>query len=388
MGVEEKYLAQFKVGKWEEYAARMAFFMAGFAMATWAPMIPVIKDELNIGADILGMLLLCIGVSAFIVMPIAGMLGHKFGCKKVMIVSLIGMILSLIAIAMLNNIWGIVVFLLVLGSSMGCVDVNMNINAVVVEKIAQRRMMSGMHAFWSIGCFCSAGLFTILAKLGLAMLTIVILHSVIVLIMLLIFSPHFLFYKGSNEGKAIELPRGIVILFGILACITFLAEGAAMDWSGVFLTEVKSIEISMAGIGYAIFSVAMLVMRLIGDKVVQFLGEQKAVILGSLVAGIGFLLIVFIDDMMFMPIGFILLGLGAANIVPVLYSLLKYQSDMPLNAAVTAITCLGYAGVILGPALLGFIAHSASVTFVFYLLAALLILQSLIAKYIFKKIQN
>ena len=113
------------------------------------------------------------------------------------------------------------------------------------------------------------------------------------------------------------------------------------------------------------FSVAMLIMRLIGDKVVQFLGEEKAVVLGSSLAGLGFLWIIIIDNFYLMLVGFVLLGLGAANIVPVLYSLLQYQKDMPINAAVTAVTCMGYTGVILGPAILGFIAQGIGIISVF-----------------------
>ena len=387
MGVEEKYLAQFNVGKKEIYAARVAFFIPGFAVSTWAPMIPMVKERLNIEADVLGLLLLCIGISAFFVMPIAGLLGQRFGCKKIMIIGSICMIVNVLILSLLPNIWSYAIFLVLLGAFMGALDVNMNVNAVIVEKIAKKRLMSGMHAFWSIGCFASAGLFSLLATLGVNITTIAIIHCVIVFIILAIFGRYFLEYKGAGNEKAIAIPKGIVILFGILACISFLGEGAVMDWSGVFLSEVKAVDLSLAGLGYAIFSVAMLIVRLIGDKVVQIAGEKNTVIFGSILAGIGFLLVILIDEFYLMPLGFICIGLGAANIVPVLYSLLKYQNDMPINGAVTAITCFGYTGVILGPAILGFIAHGIGITAVFYMLGFLLIAQSIIALYIFNKLK-
>ena len=77
MGLVDDYLSAYKVGKKEQMAARMAFFISGFAVATWAPMIPAVKDKLQIGADVLGMLLLSIGISAFIFMPLAGMLSRS-----------------------------------------------------------------------------------------------------------------------------------------------------------------------------------------------------------------------------------------------------------------------------------------------------------------------
>lgn len=386
MGVEEKYLSQFKAGKKEQYAARCAFFLAGFVVATWAPMIPAIKSRLQIGDDVLGLLLLCIGISAFIFMPIAGILNQKFGCKKILCVSIVIFALTLVVISTLNAVWLFVIFLFIFGAVMGTLDVTMNMNSVIVEKLSNKRIMSSMHALWSVGCFCSAGLFSVLAKLGLEITTIAVIHGAIVLILCFISGPYFLAYKGASNEKAVAVPRGIVVLFGILACISFLAEGAVMDWSGVFLTEAKGMELSLAGVGYAIFSVAMLVIRFIGDKAVQVIGEQRICVFGALVAGLGFLLVVLIDNFYLMPIGFILIGLGAANIVPVLYSLLKNQNDMPINAAVTAITCMGYTGVILGPALLGFIAHGVGITFVFYLLCALFVLEAVLAKYIFTRL--
>lgn len=386
MGVEDKYLNQFKAGKKEQYAARCAFFLAGFTVATWAPMIPVIKERLQIGDDILGLLLLCIGISAFVFMPLAGILNQKLGCKKMLQINIVLFALILIIISSLDNVWSFVVFLLLFGAVMGTIDVTMNMNSVIVEKLSKKRIMSSMHAFWSVGCFCSAGLFSVLAKQGLDITTVAIIHGIIIFVLCLISSPYFLAYKGASNEKPIAIPHGIVVLFGILACISFLAEGAIMDWSGIFLTEAKGLELSLAGIGYAIFSVAMLVIRFIGDRAVQYIGEERICVFGALVAGFGFLLVVLIDNFYLMPIGFICIGLGAANIVPVLYSLLKNQNDMPINAAVTAITCMGYTGVILGPALLGFIAHGIGIKFVFYLLCMLFIIEALLSKYIFKRL--
>ena len=386
MSVEEKYLSQFKAGAKEQYAARCSFFLAGFTVSTWAPMIPAVKERLQIGDDVLGMLLLCIGISAFVFMPIAGILNQKLGCKKILRVCIIAFALILVLISFLDNIWSFVAVLLLFGMVMGTVDVTMNMNSVIVEKLSQKRIMSSMHAMWSVGCFCGAGLFSILAKAGLAITAIAVIHCAIICVLTLVASPYFLAYKGASNEKPVAIPRGIVVLFGVLACISFLAEGAVMDWSGVFLTEAKGLDLSLAGIGYAIFSVAMLVIRFIGDKAVQVIGEQRICVFGAVIAGIGFLLVVLIDNFYLMPLGFILIGLGAANIVPVLYSLLQNQNDMPINAAVTAITCMGYTGVILGPAVLGFIAHGAGITFVFYLLAALFMMEAALAKYIFNRL--
>lgn len=385
MGLVDDYLSVYKVGKKEQMAARMAFFISGFAVATWAPIIPAVKDKLQIGADVLGMLLLSIGISAFIFMPLAGMLSRSYGCKKVLRTAIAVMAADLIILSLLGNIWGFLVFLAVFGAAMGCIDVNMNLNAVIVENASKKRMMSGMHALWSVGCFAGAGLFSLLAKAGLGITVIAAIHSLIVMVFTAIYSRHFLNFKGAGNEKPIAIPKGIVVFFGLLACITFLGEGAVMDWSGVLLTEVKNTELSLAGVGYAVFSVAMLCMRLLGDKIVAVLGEEKTLIFGSVIGAIGFLSVIFLENFYAIQLGFVLMGLGLANIVPTIYSLTKYQKVMPINAAVTAITSMGYTGVILGPAVLGFVAHGFGITQVFYLLAVLLAAQAVAVKYYFAK---
>lgn len=385
MGLVDEYLSDFKVGRNEQIAACMAFFISGFAVSTWAPMIPAVKEKLQIGADVLGLLLLSIGISAFIFMPVAGMLSRSYGCKKVLRVAITVMALDLIVLSLLGSIWGFLLFLAVFGAAMGCIDVNMNLNAVIVENASKKRMMSGMHALWSVGCFAGAGLFSLLAKAGLGITVIAAIHSLIVMVFTVNYSRHFLNFKGAGNEKPIAVPKGIVVFFGVLACITFLGEGAVMDWSGVLLTEVKNTELSLAGVGYAVFSVAMLCMRLLGDKIVAVLGEEKTLVFGSIIGAIGFLSVIFLENFYAIQLGFVLMGLGLANIVPTIYSLTKYQKVMPINAAVTAITSMGYTGVILGPAVLGFVAHGFGITQVFYLLAVLLAAQAVAVKYYFAK---
>lgn len=384
MSKEEYYLKDFKVSSKEQYAARIIFFISGFGISTWAPMIPIIKERLQIGSDILGLLLLCIGISSFLMMPVAGLFAQKFGCKQVLRIMGLCMGVEIVILSMLPSIYMYGIFLFILGAIGGILNVNMNIHAVIVEKLSKKRMMSSMHALWSVGCFVGAGLFSILAKLGLSITFIAGIHCIIIFIIILLISRYFLPYKGAGNEKAIAIPKGIVTLFGVLAVISFLGEGGMMDWSGVFLTEAKGVDLSLAGVGYAVFSAAMLTGRLIGDKIVQIFGEKRIVICGGIIASIGYMITIIFDNFIIMQIGFILLGLGAANIVPVVFTLLGKQNVMPINSAVTAVTSMGYLGVMFGPALLGFIAHGVGITAVFGILATLFIIQAGISYYVFR----
>lgn len=386
--VSSDNMASIVVGAREIMAARMAFFVPGFAMSTWAPMIPVVKSRLAIESDVLGLLILCIGVSAFVMMPLAGVVARRLGCRRTIAVGCVIMAACVALLANLNSVWQYALVLATFGGAMGLTDVMMNTNAVMVERAAGRRLMSGMHAFWSIGCFLGAGCFALLASAGMSVWGIALLHSAVIVGIVGYYAKCWLDYRGSGGGHSLAIPRGIVIVLGILSGMIFLAEGAVMDWSGVLLMEVKAVDVSLAGIGYAIFSVAMLVMRLLGDKTVQILGEKTAVMGGALLAVLGFVLLVWADDLYLSGVGFVLLGVGCSNIVPVFYSLLKYQKDMPIGEAVAALTSLGYTGVILGPAFLGFIAQAIDITAVFKLLILLLLLEVVVAGYLFKKLNR
>lgn len=369
-------------------AARMAFFIPAFAFSSWAPMIPVVKSRLGIEADVLGLLILCIGVSAFVMMPLAGVIAQRFGCRKTILGACTVMAVAIVLLSCMNSVWQYAVVLSLFGAAMGIGDVTMNMNAVMVEKGYGRRLMSSMHAFWSIGSFVGVGCFTVLATIGIPVIVVAILHCALAFGCAVYFCRGWLEYKSSGGGRALAVPRGIVVVIGIMAGMIFLAEGAIMDWSGVLLMEVKNIDVSLAGSGYAIFSVTMFVMRLLGDRTVQMIGEKKAVIGGSILTAVGFVLLVGTDSLYWNALAFVLVGIGCSNIVPVFYSLLKYQQDMPIGAAVTALTSLGYTGVIMGPAFLGFIAHGIHITAVFDLLVMLMLAEAVVAGYLFKKLKT
>jgi MFS family permease len=147
---------------------------------------------------------------------------------------------------------------------------------------------------------------------------------------------------------------------GLMCFIVFLSEGAMLDWSAVFLTENRGVDVALAGLGYAAFSVAMAIMRLLGDNIVSRLNSKTVVVYGSLLAAAGLFLVVLTPWLLTSLLGFILLGIGAANIVPVFFSEGGRLKNVSSTVAIPAISTLGYAGQLAGPATLGFIAHQSS----------------------------
>jgi MFS family permease len=167
-------------------------------------------------------------------------------------------------------------------------------------------------------------------------------------------------------------PPAIAFLVGGLCFVVFLAEGAMLDWSAVFLRSERGISIARASVGYAAFSVAMATGRLLGDRITAALGPVAVVRYGGVVAATGFVLATALPWPATSLIGFVLVGLGASNIVPVLFSAAGRMSGPSVGMSLATVTALGYAGVLAGPAVIGFIAHATSLPLALGGIAALL----------------
>jgi MFS family permease len=160
----------------------------------------------------------------------------------------------------------------------------------------------------------------------------------------------------------------------VLCFVSFLAEGSMLDWSAVLLRDFRGFSAASAGIGYAFFSVAMAAGRLAGDRVVGRLGPVRAVRVGASTAVIGFLLAAMAPWPAASLLGFVLIGLGASNIVPVMFSAAGRLPGNPPAISIAAVTMLGYAGLLSGPALIGFMAHASNLPVALAVVAGLLLL--------------
>ena len=376
-----------EIGMREVHAAHAFFFIGGFGTATWAPLVPLLRERLMVGDDVLGMLLLCIGVGSLLTMPLSGALAMRLGCRRVVMTAAVLFAAILLLVSCVDALSLAVPIVLIFGAVMGCIDVVVNIVAVLVEKGIGRRIMSGMHAFWSLGGFVGAGLYGVwVGLLGLTPFQSTAIAAGLILLLTAVFGRHLIPYGGGG-GALLALPRGIIVFVGMTAFIAFLSEGAVMDWGGVYLTTVRGMDLALAGTGYSVFSAAMLMMRFLGDRVVQRIGALFVAVGGALLAFGGILLVMFAPVDALLYVGFFAIGIGSANIVPVFFSLMGRQNVMPVSAAVSAVSTMGYLGILAGPAAIGFVSSLTTLQTAFAMLAALSILQATIGFYVFKRIK-
>jgi predicted MFS family arabinose efflux permease len=372
---------QSKPGVPAQIATRLAFFIAGLGMAAWAPLVPFAKTRIGIDDGSLGLLLLCIGAGSMLAMPLTGLLTGKFGCRRVILLAGLLLCIDLPLLVLMDSTAGMALALLLFGAAIGMIDVAMNIQAVVVERASGRAMMSGFHGFFSVGGIVGAGGVSALLWLGFGPLQATLITVVMIVVLLAIASKNLLRESGGDAGGPMfVLPRGWVMFIGLLCFIMFLAEGAMLDWSALFLTASRGMDHSQAGLGYALFSITMTLGRLNGDRVVNAMGRYRVLLLGSLCAAIGLALAIAIDNVLTSLLGFMLVGIGASNVVPILFTAAGNQQAMPANLAIASVTTVGYAGILAGPALIGFIAQLSSLTFSLACVATLLLIVTASAK--------
>ena len=354
-------------------STRLSFLVAGLAMASWAPQVPYAKARLGLDDSAFGLLLLCFGVGSVLAMQITGAAVARVGSRPVVLIGGAGLCLILPLLAYANSAASLALSLLAFGASIGSLDVAMNVHAVEVEQAAEEPLMSGFHGMYSLGGLSGAAGGTALLSSGLQPGTAACVAAIVAAVLMVLTAPGLLRAKSAQAAPLIAVPHGIVILIGILAFIAFLTEGAVLDWGALLLTGTFRVPAAQAGIGYTLFSVAMTLGRLTGDLVVSRLGQRRVLLWGGLTVTAGFALLLVLPVAWVASCGFFLIGLGAANLVPILFSTAGRQSSMPPALAVAAMSTLGYAGILIGPAAIGFVASATSLRAAFVMLAIIML---------------
>jgi predicted MFS family arabinose efflux permease len=338
------------------------FFVIGFAAGAWAPLVPFAKQRLALGDGALGLLLVSLGVGSIVAMPLAGALAARVGCRRVLVIAAMAACLALPVLATSSSVALIAAALFLFGVGIGSLDCVINVQAIAVERDAGRAMMSGFHALYSLGGFAGAGAVSALVGLSAPLLVVSLTVSILMALATAASAPGLMSRRADEHHAPYVVPRGAVLVIGVFCFVIFLAEGSALDWSAVFLRSERHVAPAGAGLGYVAFAIAMTSGRLVGDRVVTRLGLRPVVVSGALVAAVGLAIATLSPGAVAPVIGYALLGAGCSNIVPALFTAIGRQSDMSEAQAVPAVSVLGYAGILAGPAGIGLVAGATSLT--------------------------
>lgn len=343
--------------------ATSAYFLAcGVAMACWATLVPYAKARLHLDDARMGAILLALGAGALIGMPLTGELIRRLGSRVTMLLAGLALAIVLPLLALTSSPWSTTVALFFFGALIGTFDVSMNAHAVLVERRAGRAIMSSLHGLYSAGGIVGAiGVGAALSR-GIPPLTCLLGVSAISAVLLLSLFPKLLPKREDDPmpGTALILPRGLVLAFGLLTFVAFLAEGAVLDWSAIFLHFELGYPKANAGIAYALFSATMTLGRVTGDWISRWLGPVSTVRIGALSAAAGYAVVVFVPEPLWVVAGFALVGMGLSNVVPVLFSAVGrlQPPNPPSSISIPVVTTIGYLGLLAGPALIGFVGEA------------------------------
>ena len=363
------------------WAARYGYIVLGMGMASWASLVPYAKERLQVSESELGLLLLCLGLGALFSMPVAGALAARYGCKKIQNICIPIYYISLILLTVVPHPLSLAIVLAVFGAMSGVLDVVMNLQVVFLEQISGKRMMSSLHAMYTVGAALGAGIMALFLGFGLSPLHVTMLVAVALFaLQSAFFGKHFYPLGGNRTGSTlIVLPRGSVLILGVICYILYMIEGVIMDWSALFMNLERSIPTAEAGLAYGVFAVTMTIGRLCGDRLGAVLGAKRLLILGCILTTIGFMMIYSTDNIAGTYFAFFVVGLGASNTVPQLFTITSKQQSMEVTSAIAAVSTIGYMGLLSGPALMGFVAQYFGLPSIFAVMAVLVAIMAVVS---------
>ncbi|MFF3438609.1 MFS transporter [Streptosporangium sp. NPDC002721] len=337
-------------------AVYLLFLLAGMAIGTWTARIPSIKQGLGLSEGELSIGLLGIAAGAIAGMQVVGRLVDRYGSVKVMLPMAFAQGIVLVLPAFAPNLIGLAVALFAFGAVHGTLDVAMNANAVEIEQATGRPIMSSFHAVFSIGGFLGATTGGLLAQVALSPgLTFAAVAAVTVALALWAARwalPLTARATPTGTGPATGGGGGVLLL-GVLAFCCMIGEGAAADWSSVYLSESLNSSDGFAAAAYAAFSIMMTAGRLAGDKLATLLGPVKLVRACGALAAAGLGLGLLADHQIAAVIGFGCFGAGLSCIVPQVFSAAGRRDPAQAGKALARVASLGYVGFLSGPVLIG-----------------------------------
>ncbi len=352
-------------------ATRVAFLIAGIAMSAWAPLVPLAQARSGLDTGSFGLALLCFGGGSIVAMPAAGLAASRVGARPVVLAAVVVACGALPCLATVARPPTLAATLALFGAGLGALDVSMNLQAIAVERDAGHAAMSGFHAMFSAGGIFGAGGVALALSAGVDP-RVTVAAIAVALVAAAFATRGELLATRTGAPARFARPHGIVLVLGFVAAAAFLVEGAVLDWSAILLATVRRVPVAGAGAGYVAFSLAMTAGRFGGDRLVQRVGGRDALVAGAAASASGLAIVAFAPWTGAALAGFALVGLGSANVVPVLFTAAGRQTVMPESLAVPAMTTIGYAGLLAGPAAIGAVARASSLPIAFALLALLM----------------
>lgn len=339
-------------------AVTAVFFLFGINIGLWAAHIPVVQARLDITPGTLGLALLAAAVGTIIGQPALGMLMARIGSRLPAMVLPALAAISMVLIIVSPTVSLLFVFACAIGVFWGGMAVAMNTQASEIEVMRGKPTMSTFHAAASLGMLAGASLGGLIIGQGWGDGQGAAVVAFLAIVAALATARDLIHDEPCERRPAFVMPSRPVLGIGVLAFLMFLIEGGMIDWSALFLAIEKGASPAWAATGFAFFTAAMALFRAIGNRIVAALGRKRTVVVGGLTAAAGIFFAVVAPWPLLSACGFLLVGVGAANVVPILMSTAAQTPGAAPSVSIGAVSSMMTAGLLVGPPLIGFVSDA------------------------------
>lgn len=354
-----------------QLAVGSLFFIHGTCFSSWGSRIPTIQANLGLSEADLGTVLFSMPIGSLLSMPMATYLTKRIGSKPTLLTAIAFYSIFLISIGMANSPVMLSILLVCFGFCSNLVNVSINTQAIALENILSRTIMSSLHGLWSLAGFFGAAIGAMMIAFNISPLYHFIFSAATGLLILTFTNKHLLIEKKATSTKKLKLklPAPALILLGLTAFASMMSEGAMFDWSGVYFKKVIMVEPSLVGLGYASFMFTMALARFFADHYINNLGSKVVLRWCGLVITIGLLISVVHVSLWTGVLGFFLVGAGTSAVVPLVFSLAGKVKDHSPSDSIAMVSTIGFLGFLIGPPIIGHLAELSSLRLSFSLIA-------------------
>ncbi|AFL89211.1 Major Facilitator Superfamily transporter [Terriglobus roseus DSM 18391] len=346
------------------------FLVDGIGFGAWASHVPAFKQILHLENSSLTFVLVSLVVGSLLAMPLTGQMIARFGSRVVIRMVAVTYCASMLLLAQSESFVSLILFAGFYGAVKGALDVSVNAQAFAVEEHYGHSSMSFLQGCWSVGSLTGAALSGALLHHNGTVRSDLSLVAAILALLCAGALPRLVSDKTPSQRAAkFVLPDAALMRLAILAFFGLLVEGAVADWAPVYLHSDISATLSMSAAGYAAYAITMTVTRFCGDAVARkFSGRRILQASGLLIAG-GVGLVLLSRSYTLAAVGLMFTGVGTANIVPVILGAAGRDTRLGPGPAISAVSTVGYFGLLAGPPIIGGIATIAGLRLALSVLA-------------------
>jgi HAD superfamily hydrolase (TIGR01509 family) len=336
-------------------AITVFFFADGLLVGSWAARIPAVQRQADLTNSELGLALFAAALGALVAMPLAGLLSERIGSRLVTVAALLAGGAAFLLASLASGVAGLAAALFAFGGALGALNVSGNAQGLALERLYGRSILSSFHAAFSTGALAGAALGALAAGMDV---TPRVHFGVLVLALMpvaLATGRRLLPADADEPGptRTLAWPSRALLVLGAAAFFTLLAEGAAIDWSAVYLSQSAGAGTAVAALGYTGFSLAMATSRTMGDRLNGRFGPVALARGGGVLAGLGLTFALVSGSTAAGLVGFAAMGAGLGVVVPVLFRAAGSTPGVSASAGVAAVSTLGWLGFLSGPPAIG-----------------------------------